>query len=59
MIDDAVVQDVAREISEEAGTGSGYRPAPAPGALIEDFDPDGGESLADLDRRVAVLRGAG
>jgi general secretion pathway protein A len=59
VIDDTVVQDVAREIAEEAGTGAGYRPGPAPGVSIEGFDPDIGESLADLDRRVAVLRGAG
>jgi general secretion pathway protein A len=59
VIDDTVVQDVAREIAEEAGTGAGYRPGPAPGVSIEGFDPDSGESLADLDRRVAVLRGAG
>lgn len=59
IIDDTVVQDVAREIAEEAGAGPASRPAASPGGLIGDLGDDGGETLADLDRRVAVLRGAG
>ena len=54
-----VVEDVAREIAEEAGAGPASRPGVSASGLIEDLGADSGETLADLDRRVAVLRGAG
>ena len=59
VIDATVVQDVAREIAEEAGASSAYRPRVSASGLIEGLAPEGGESLDDLDRRVAVLRGTG
>ncbi len=57
VIDAAVVQEVAREIAEESGVGPARRPGLSANGLIEDLAPENGESLADLDRRVAVLRG--
>ena len=57
IIDEAVVQEVAREIAEEAGSGANR--TGAAGGLIDDLAPAGGETLEDLDRRVAALRGTG
>lgn len=59
VIDATVVQEVAREIAEEAGAGPAQRSGLSANGLIEDLATDNGESLADLDRRVAVLRGTG
>lgn len=53
VIDDTVVQDVAREIAEEAGAGPASRPVASAGGLIGDLEAESGETLADLDRRVA------
>lgn len=59
VIDATVVQDVAREIAEESGVGPTHRSGLSANGLVENLESDNGESLEDLDRRVAVLRGAG
>lgn len=57
VIDEHVVQDVAREIAEEAGASA--RPVPSPGGnlLLDDLAPGTRETLEDLEKRVATLRG--
>lgn len=59
MIDDAIVQDVAQEIAEEAGSKQQSAAVSVAGSgILDDLMPANEETIADLDRRVAELGGA-